>query len=86
LLIDLNCGCPVPKIVRTGSGSALLKNPALIRDIVAAMGKASGLPITVKLRLGWDGNSINYRVVLPHTATFIPASPCPSCIWLYCRL
>lgn len=60
LLIDLNCGCPVPKIVRTGSGSALLKNPALIRDIVAAMGKASGLPITVKLRLGWDGNSINY--------------------------
>ncbi len=60
MLIDLNCGCPVPKIVRTGSGSALLKNPALIRDIVAAMGKASGLPITVKLRLGWDGNSINY--------------------------
>ncbi|MDX9784628.1 MAG: tRNA dihydrouridine synthase DusB [Spirochaetia bacterium] len=61
LLIDLNCGCPVPKIVRTGSGSALLKNPALIRDSVAAMAKASGLPITVKLRLGWDEGSINYQ-------------------------
>jgi nifR3 family TIM-barrel protein len=61
LLIDLNCGCPVPKIVRTGSGSALLKNPPLIRDIVKAMKNASGLPITVKLRLGWDEGSINYQ-------------------------
>ncbi len=60
LLIDLNCGCPVPKIIRSGSGSALLKSPQLIRDIVAAMKEASGLPITVKIRLGWDSDSINY--------------------------
>jgi nifR3 family TIM-barrel protein len=60
LVIDLNCGCPVPKIVRTGSGSSLLKNPTLIRDIVAAMKSATDIPITVKIRKGWDDDSINF--------------------------
>lgn len=63
-LIDLNCGCPVPKIVKAGAGSALMKNPRLIHDIVAAMVDAlapSGPPITVKIRSGWDEGSINYR-------------------------
>jgi nifR3 family TIM-barrel protein len=63
-LIDLNCGCPVPKIVRSGSGSALMKDPGRIRDIVAAMVAAlgpGGPPVTVKIRLGWDENSENYR-------------------------
>ncbi len=60
LVIDLNCGCPVPKIVRTGAGSSLLKNPGLIRDIVTAMRSASDIPITVKIRKGWDDDSINY--------------------------
>jgi tRNA-dihydrouridine synthase B len=63
-LIDLNCGCPVPKIVRAGAGSALMKDPGLIRDIVAAMTAAlgpGGPPVTVKIRSGWDEGSVNYR-------------------------
>jgi len=62
-LIDLNCGCPVPKIVKSGAGSALMRNPALIREIVAAMTAAlgpGGPPVTVKIRLGWDASSVNY--------------------------
>ncbi|MFQ3620624.1 MAG: tRNA dihydrouridine synthase DusB [Spirochaetales bacterium] len=58
--IDLNCGCPVPKVVRTGAGAALLKDPSLIYSIVHAMKEHSLFPITVKIRSGWDGNSINY--------------------------
>jgi tRNA-dihydrouridine synthase B len=63
-LVDLNCGCPVPKIVRAGAGSALMKRPTLIRDIAAAMSAAlgpEGPPLTVKIRSGWDEGSINYR-------------------------
>ncbi len=63
-LIDLNCGCPVPKIVRSGAGSALMKDPAAIRTIVAAMVRAlgpGGPPVTVKIRSGWDEGSVNYR-------------------------
>jgi nifR3 family TIM-barrel protein len=67
-LIDLNCGCPVPKIVRAGSGSALMKDPGKIRDIVAAMTSAirrelgpHGPPVTAKIRLGWDEQTENYR-------------------------
>jgi len=63
LILDLNCGCPVPKIVRTGAGSALMKNPVLIGEAVRAMRDASGLPVTVKIRLGWDEASINYDEV-----------------------
>lgn len=59
-LIDLNCGCPVPKIVRTGSGSSLLKSPEKIARIVGAMRGASDIPVTVKIRTGWDEKSINY--------------------------
>lgn len=62
--IDLNCGCPVPKIVRSGAGSALMKSPRLIRDILAAMRAALGAggpPLTAKIRSGWDEGSVNYR-------------------------
>ena len=64
--LDLNCGCPVPKVVKTGAGSALMKNPSLLGRIVEAMVKASGemldgAPVTVKMRSGWDSASINYR-------------------------
>ncbi|MBN2874877.1 MAG: tRNA dihydrouridine synthase DusB [Spirochaetales bacterium] len=59
-IIDVNCGCPVPKIVKTGAGSALLREPGRIRDIVSAMSRAVPVPITVKIRLGWDDESINY--------------------------
>jgi tRNA-dihydrouridine synthase B len=63
-LIDLNCGCPVPKIVRAGAGSALMRDPGRIRDIVAAMVAAlgpGGPPVTAKIRSGWDEGSLNYR-------------------------
>jgi len=60
LAIDLNCGCPVPKIIKAGSGSALLHDPALIGRIVAAMRDSTDVPVTVKIRLGWDETCVNY--------------------------
>ncbi len=60
VVIDLNCGCPVPKIIKAGAGSALLKTPGKIGNIVRAMRDATRIPISVKLRTGWDSDSINY--------------------------
>lgn len=57
--IDINMGCPVPKIVSNGEGSALLRTPRLAGQIVRAVADAVALPVTVKIRLGWDKNSIN---------------------------
>lgn len=58
--IDINMGCPVHKIVSNGEGSALMKTPLLAGRIVeAAVGASGGLPVTVKIRAGWDANSIN---------------------------
>ncbi|MFH2115181.1 MAG: tRNA dihydrouridine synthase DusB [Spirochaetota bacterium] len=59
-IIDVNCGCPVPKIIKTGAGSALMKDPPRIAAIVKAMTALVSTPITVKIRLGWDDASINY--------------------------
>lgn len=59
-IIDVNCGCPVPKIIKTGAGSALMKDPPKIAAIVRAMTAQVSTPITVKIRLGWDDASINY--------------------------
>lgn len=59
-LIDINCGCPVPKVTKTGAGSALLKNPQEIGRIVKTLVENTNLPVTVKIRTGWDFNSINY--------------------------
>ena len=59
-IIDINMGCPVPKVaVRSQAGSALLKNPQLIYDIVSAVVESVPIPVTVKIRSGWDFNSIN---------------------------
>ncbi len=58
-VIDINMGCPVKKIVTGGDGSALMKNPALIYDIVKAVRGAIEKPLTVKLRAGWDASSKN---------------------------
>lgn len=52
--IDINMGCPMPKIVNNGDGSALMKNPELAGKIVKAVKNASKLPVTVKIRAGWD--------------------------------
>ena len=57
--IDVNMGCPMAKIVGNGEGSALMKNPVLAEAIVRAMVKAVKLPITVKIRSGWDAEHIN---------------------------
>ena len=58
-MIDLNMGCPVPKVAQNGEGSALMKNPSLIGQIVGAVKGAIDRPLTVKMRLGWDDDSIN---------------------------
>lgn len=58
-VIDLNCGCPVDKVTKDGSGSGLLKNPRLIGQIISNMVAAVKIPVTVKVRAGWDFNSIN---------------------------
>lgn len=57
--IDINMGCPAPKIAGNGGGSALLKNPELIGKIVKKVVEISPVPVTAKIRIGWDKNSIN---------------------------
>ena len=53
-LVDLNCGCPVDKVTKDGSGSGLLKSPEKIGEILRAMVEAVSIPVTVKIRIGWD--------------------------------
>lgn len=63
-IIDINMGCPVPKVaIKSQAGSALLKNPEKIREIVSSVVKAVNCPVTVKIRSGWDSNSINAPLV-----------------------
>ncbi|MDR0389910.1 MAG: tRNA dihydrouridine synthase DusB [Spirochaetaceae bacterium] len=64
--LDLNSGCPVPKVIKTGSGAALIREPARLAALVSAAVKIAetrlgGIPVTVKIRSGWDSGSINYR-------------------------
>ena len=68
--IDINMGCPVKKVTGNGEGSALLKDLPLIGKIVSAVVKAVSLPVTVKIRAGWDAASIN----APEVAKIIEAS------------
>ena len=58
-IIDINMGCPVPKVVNNGEGSALMRDPELAEQIVTAMVKAVQVPVTVKIRKGWDDASVN---------------------------
>ncbi len=58
-VIDINMGCPAPKIVKGGAGSALMLTPNIAYDIVKAVKDKTGKPLTCKMRLGWDENSIN---------------------------
>ncbi len=57
--IDINMGCPVPKVAGNGEGSALLKNPPLMGEIIYAVKNAVKLPVTAKIRIGWTADSIN---------------------------
>ncbi len=68
--IDINMGCPVRKVTGNGEGSALLKNPPLIGEIVSAVVKAVSIPVTVKIRAGWDSTSVN----APEVAKIIEAA------------
>ena len=61
---DVNMGCPVNKVTKTGAGSALLKNPKLCGDIIRELKKVTNKPVTAKIRLGWDSNSINFLEVI----------------------
>lgn len=56
---DVNMGCPVPKVVKTGAGSALMKSPSTASDIIKALKKVIDIPVSVKMRIGWDSSSIN---------------------------
>ena len=60
-IIDLNCGCSVPKVLKADCGAALLRSPALIGAMVAAMKAETDIPLSVKLRSGWDASSLNYQ-------------------------
>ena len=58
-ILDINMGCPVPKVAGNGEGSALMKNPELVREIVSKVVKAIEKPVTVKIRKGFDENHVN---------------------------
>ena len=57
-IVDINMGCPAPKVVKNGDGSKLLLNLPLVEEIVREVVKASEVPVTVKIRKGWDSNSV----------------------------
>ncbi|MBQ6121766.1 MAG: tRNA-dihydrouridine synthase family protein, partial [Clostridia bacterium] len=56
---DLNFGCPAPKITGNGEGSAMMRDPVRLGAVVRALSEATSLPVTVKIRAGWDSSSIN---------------------------
>lgn len=58
-IIDINAGCPMPKIVCGGAGSALMKTPRLFGELVRAASGATTIPVTVKIRAGWDAGTVN---------------------------
>jgi nifR3 family TIM-barrel protein len=58
-IIDVNMGCPVPKVTRNGAGSALLCDPARAAQVVSAIAARTGLPVTAKIRAGWDAGTVN---------------------------
>lgn len=58
-ILDINMGCPVPKVVKNGEGSALIKNPELAEKIIKAAVESTSKPVTAKIRIGWDKTSIN---------------------------
>lgn len=66
-LIDINLGCPVRKVIRSGAGSALLTDPPKVGQLLAAVRRATHLPLTIKLRSGWDQTRLNF-IEIAHIA------------------
>jgi nifR3 family TIM-barrel protein len=62
-VIDFNCGCPVDKVTKDGSGSGMLKTPELIGEMISIMASAVKVPVTVKIRVGWDDETINAKEI-----------------------
>lgn len=62
-VIDINCGCPVPKVLKSGCGAALGRDPQRIYEIVSALKNETDIPVTIKIRSGWDKSSINFLQV-----------------------
>ena len=79
-MVDINMGCPVKKVVRKGSGAALMNNMPLAREIVAAVRKAVNTPITVKIRSGWDEKNRN----APEMAALIESEGADAIV-VHCR-
>ena len=82
--VDLNAGCPVPKVTKTGAGSALMKDPSLLGKIIETMVRSSeehlgAIPVTVKIRSGWDNASRNYlecaRIAVESGAAMVSLHP-----------
>jgi nifR3 family TIM-barrel protein len=82
--VDINAGCPVPKVTKNGAGSALMKDPARLGRVIEAAVRASrealgAVPVTVKIRSGWDSNSINYnecaRIAVESGAAMVSLHP-----------
>lgn len=63
-VVDLNCGCPVDKVTKDGSGSGMLKTPELIGEVITNMVAAVKIPVTVKIRAGWDEHQINAEEIV----------------------
>ncbi len=63
-VVDLNCGCPVDKVTKDGSGSGMLKTPELIGEVLSNMVAAVKIPVTVKIRAGWDESHINAEEIV----------------------
>ncbi|WP_320129993.1 tRNA dihydrouridine synthase DusB [uncultured Sphaerochaeta sp.] len=59
-LIDINCGCPVPKVTKTGAGSSIMRNPEMITKMVRLIVETVSIPVSVKFRTGWDADSENF--------------------------
>lgn len=64
-ILDLNLGCPVPKVTKNNGGSAWLKDEERLLDMLTAVVKASTKPVSVKIRIGWDDSSINFKQLMP---------------------
>jgi nifR3 family TIM-barrel protein len=62
-IVDVNCGCPAPKVVRRGGGAELMRQASRLREIVSGIASAVSIPVTVKIRSGWDAGNLNAREI-----------------------